>query len=225
MTDSYPDESGKLKSYSSPSVAFPSQISPGTDILSKKDSLLTLFKQRTEGMTVDSGWILKALDRHESSLLRYALSILGDLDRARDAVQETFLRLCREKPEKLEGHLTQWLFRVCRNRALDMRRKESRMKLVAEDELELRDPSPGPSAQLQTKEHLSRVEVLLASLSENQREVVRLKFESGLSYREISGVTGLSVSNVGFLLHTAIKTLRKEIKKDPPAKSQIRRIK
>jgi RNA polymerase sigma-70 factor (ECF subfamily) len=99
------------------------------------------------------------------------------------------------------------------------------MKLVAADELELRDPSPGPSAQLQTKEHLSRVEVLLASLSENQREVVRLKFESGLSYREISEVTGLSVSNVGFLLHRAIQTLRKEIKKDPPAKSQIRRIK
>jgi RNA polymerase sigma-70 factor (ECF subfamily) len=175
-------------------------------------------------MTADSDWIQEALDRHEVSLIRYALSILGDLDRARDVVQDTFLRLCRQKPEKLEGHLTQWLFRVCRNRALDMRRREGRMKLVTDD-VELRDQSPGPSALLNTKERLSRVEGLLAGLPDNQQDVVRLKFQTGMSYREISEVTGLSVSNVGFLLHTAIKTLRRHVKTDPPAKSQIRRIK
>jgi RNA polymerase sigma-70 factor (ECF subfamily) len=195
------------------------------DILSNEFSLLTLFKQRTEGMTADSDWIQKALSRHEISLIRYAVSILGDLDGARDVVQDTFLRLCREKPEKLEGHLPQWLFRVCRNRALDMRRRESRMKLVTEDHVELRDQSPGPSALLHTKERLSRVERLLADLPESQREVIRLKFQAGMSYQQISEVTGLSVSNVGFLLHTAIKTLRKEVKKDPPAIGQIRRIK
>jgi len=176
-------------------------------------------------MTADLDWVQKALDRHEKSLIRYALSILGDLDRARDVVQDSFLRLCKEKPEKLEGHVTQWLFRVCRNRALDMRRREGRMKLVTGDDVELRDQSPGPSALLQTKERLSRVEGLLAGLPENQRDVIRLKFQTGMSYREISDVTGLSVSNVGFLLHTAIKTLRKEVKKDPPAEGQIRRIK
>jgi RNA polymerase sigma-70 factor (ECF subfamily) len=42
----------------------------------------------------------------------------------------------------------------------------------------------------------------------NQREVVRLKFQNQLSYEEIAAVTSLSVSNVGFLLHTALKTLR-----------------
>jgi RNA polymerase sigma-70 factor (ECF subfamily) len=99
------------------------------------------------------------------------------------------------------------------------------MKLVTDEDVELRDLSPGPSAQLQTKESQTRVEGLLADLSENQQEVVRLKFQTGMSYREISEVTGLSVSNVGFLLHTAIKTLREKVKADPPAKSQIRRIK
>ena len=99
------------------------------------------------------------------------------------------------------------------------------MKLVTENDVELRDHSPGPSSLLQTGEYLSRVQSMMADLSENQREVVRLKFQTGLSYREISDVTGLSVSNVGFLLHTAIKTLRQNLKADPPAKSQIRRIK
>ena len=48
----------------------------------------------------------------------------------------------------------------------------------------------------------------LARLSENQREVILLKFEQGLSYEEISEVTGLSSGNVGFLLHTGLKRLR-----------------
>ena len=52
---------------------------------------------------------------------------------------------------------------------------------------------------------------LVGDLPENQREVLRLKFQCGLKYREISEVTGLSVSNVGFLIHTAISTLRKDL--------------
>lgn len=176
-------------------------------------------------MAANSDWIQNALDQHEISLIRYASSILGDLDRARDVVQDTFLRLCKQEPEKLEGHLTQWLFRVCRNRALDIRRREDRMKLVADTDVELRDQSPGPSGLLQTKEALTRVTGLLTDLSENQQEVIRLKFQAGMSYREISKVTGLSESNVGFLLHTAIKTLREIVKADSSAKRQIRRIK
>jgi RNA polymerase sigma factor (sigma-70 family) len=49
---------------------------------------------------------------------------------------------------------------------------------------------------------------LLAGLSDNQQEAVRLRFQNGLSYRDIAAVTGLSVTNVGFLIHTAIKTIR-----------------
>ena len=48
---------------------------------------------------------------------------------------------------------------------------------------------------------------LLASLPPQQQEVVRLRFQHGLAYRQIAAVTGLSASNVGFLIHTAIKAL------------------
>jgi RNA polymerase sigma-70 factor (ECF subfamily) len=49
---------------------------------------------------------------------------------------------------------------------------------------------------------------LVDSLSPNQREVIRLKFQSDLSYKEIAEITQLSVTNVGFLLHTGLKKLR-----------------
>ena len=47
-----------------------------------------------------------------------------------------------------------------------------------------------------------------------EREVLRLKFQNGLSYAEISRVTQLTVSNVGFLIHTAMKTLRAQMQKE-----------
>jgi DNA-directed RNA polymerase specialized sigma24 family protein len=58
-------------------------------------------------------------------------------------------------------------------------------------------------------------------LPKNQREVLRLKFQCDLSYKEISAVTQLSVTNVGFLIHTAIKTLRKELLAEESAKRRI----
>ena len=89
----------------------------------------------------------------------------------------------------------------------------------------LRDPSPGPAAVLETKEKLSLIDHFLDSLSENQREVVRLKFQNGMSYKKISEITGLSVSNVGFLIHTAVKTLREQVKTDSPGQGRLRRVK
>ena len=54
---------------------------------------------------------------------------------------------------------------------------------------------------------------LLAALPPNQREVVRLKFQNQLSYREISNLTRLTETNIGFLLHTALKTLRQRFER------------
>ena len=157
-------------------------------------------------------WVHAALREYEGPLTRYAAQITGDVERARDVVQDTFVKLCRAEPEQLKGRLAEWLFAVCRNRALDVQRKEKRMRPLAEMELdacESREPSPDAAAE--QRESAGRVTQMLAALPSNQQEVVRLKFQNGLSYQEISRVTNLTVTNVGFLLHTAIKSIRKQI--------------
>lgn len=160
------------------------------------------------------GWITEALERYESQLVRYATWILGDIERARDVVQETFLRLCREKPSRIRDHLAQWLFTVCRNLAFDVRKKENRMSPLSDADVNA-IPSdrvgPRPLAALERKETMSQILRLVGTLPKNQREVIYLKFQCDLSYKEISEVTRLSVTNVGFLIHTAIKALRKEL--------------
>ncbi|MCH7990472.1 MAG: sigma-70 family RNA polymerase sigma factor [Planctomycetes bacterium] len=167
------------------------------------------------GSAANGHWVRTALSRYEGQLTRYAQRITGDLDIARDVVQETFLRLCREQPAELDGRLAEWLFTVCRNKAIDVRRRESRMTRLADTVIsETPDQQPEPAAMAEQNESAGRAQQLVGNLPENQREVIRLKFQDGLSYREIAAVTGLSVSNVGFLIHRGVKTLREQMTSD-----------
>ncbi len=165
---------------------------------------------------VDNGqaeWMRAVMDRHAGPLTRYAASIVGDLGRAQDVVQDTLARLCREDRSRLEPHLVEWLFTVCRNRALDVLRKENRMTRLSAAEMAARpSPAPSPAHETERRDTHRRVLQELAALPRNQQEVVRLKFQNGLSYQEISHVTQLTVTNVGFLIHTAVKTLRQRLR-------------
>src|SRR5262245_5613103 len=80
--------------------------------------------------TEPGDFVPNAFARYGERLAEYAARILGDRDRAADVVQETFLRLCRERREEIEPKLVQWLYTVCRTRALDIQRKERRMILL-----------------------------------------------------------------------------------------------
>lgn len=162
--------------------------------------------------SANNGWINSVVEQYERPLVRYAAQITGDLERGRDVAQDTFLRLCKQDREQLDGHLVEWLYTVCRNRALDVRRKESRMKtMTAEQTLAEASRDTDQTVAAEQRDTTARVLEFVGQLTENQREVVRLKFQHGLSYKEIAAVTELSVSNVGYLIHTAIKKLRTEL--------------
>ena len=151
-----------------------------------------------------SQWIVDALNRHEASLVRYANWILGDIESAREVVQETFLRLCKEQQSRVGDYLAQWLFTVCRNLAFDTRKMETRMTPLGDTEI-------GVDSRLEQRETAGENFRMLDGLPKNQREVVYLKFQCDLSYKEISEITKLSMGNVGFLMHTALKTIRMQI--------------
>lgn len=170
---------------------------------------------------------LKALlHRLQGPLIRYALQITGDLERARDVVQDTFLQLCSENQASLNGHLEPWLFTVCRNRALDVRKKEGRMKPITETTTEPSSNSPDALVSMEQTETFHSALKVLETLPVSQQEVIRLKFQNELSYKEISQVTGLSVTNVGFLIHAGLKTIRQTMLVQPHANSMdLRRIK
>lgn len=160
-------------------------------------------------------FVEQALAQYEGPLIGYALGIVHDLERARDVVQDTFIRLYQQDREKVQRGLKTWLFTVCRNRALDILRKEKRMVELEDGKaarLEAAEVAPDRAADWD--ERVGQVMNALDRLSDNQREVIRLKFQQGLSYQEISEATGLTSGNVGFLLHTGLKRLRSMLPDD-----------
>ena len=156
-----------------------------------------------------------ALKEYERPLIGYAQGFVHDWERARDVVQDTFIRLCQQDVAKVRDGVKTWLFTVCRNRALDVLRKDSRLVEMDEKKL-LKIPGNSVSAAtlLEKEEVHNRLDAYLQRLTPNQREVIVLKFQQGLSYEEISRVTGLTPGNVGFLLHHALKRLREWIPRE-----------
>jgi RNA polymerase sigma-70 factor (ECF subfamily) len=152
----------------------------------------------------------------ESPLLSYAQRLLQDLESAEDVVQEAFLQLHAQFDQVRDAR--RWLYRTVHNRALNQRRKSGRLvpwPTHSEDRAvtEPADPQPLPDEQIARLEGVGLIRLSLERMEPRNRELVQLKFRDGLSYREISERTGLTVGNVGYLLHHALKALASDLAK------------
>ena len=148
------------------------------------------------------------LRRFEIPLLQFATRITGDRERARDVVQETFVKLQNngafESPEPAT-----WLFMVCRNGALNVCRKERRMRYLDQELIEACEAEqPMPFDRLEQQEAAGFLLRIVATLPPRQQEVIQLKFQNDLSYQQIAEITKTTANNVGVLIHAALKTLR-----------------
>ena len=162
-------------------------------------------------------FVQTAVVDYQSPLTRYAARLVGDPDRARDIVQDTFVKLMAQPRAEVDGHIAEWLFTVCRHRALDVLRKEGRMKRFEEGEMErVAAEETRPARALEAAETQDALLQMIDRLPANQQEVVRLKFQSGFSYKEISRITAHSVSHVGVLIHHAVTRLRAEYAAQQP---------
>src|SRR4051812_26170713 len=140
----------------------------------------------------DSGFLERIFAEQQGPLTRYAARLLGDADRARDVVQDTFVKFMAQPRDAINGHAVEWLFTVCRHRALDVLRKEGRMSRFEQGQAEqVRANEPRPGRSLERAETQAAILQMIDRLPRNQQEVVRLKFQNGFSYKEISRITAL----------------------------------
>ena len=162
-------------------------------------------------------WVRSAVAKYERPLTQYASHVLGgDPERARDLVQEAFLRLCDQDPAAVTSHLAEWLYTVCRNLAIDAKRKDRRLRMMSdEQEATFTAGLESPTDAAERVDDYGRVVEAMAGLPQRQQEIVRLKFQHGMSYKQIGEVMNLTATNVGFILHTAIKALRGQLAVEP----------
>ena len=154
----------------------------------------------------------------ESPLLAYAYRLTKSVEVAQDLVQESFLKL-QEHFHKVKEPKP-WLYRTVHNLAVNHHRKTHRMVTMQHQdkegdlvEMETKDDGMLPDESIVHQEALGMVRLSLETLDLRSRELVRLKFEENMTYRQIAEKTGLSVSNVGYVLHHAVKSLSIELKK------------
>jgi RNA polymerase sigma-70 factor (ECF subfamily) len=191
-----------------------------TALLDAPTDLLTMALTRPDESAAPSPpWqtIEQVFAALESPLLAYARRLLGDFAVAEDVVQEAFMKLHTQFQKVLTPQ--PWLYRTVHNLAVDHQRRANRIVLVGDskdDEMPANDAvdsQPMPDEQIARWEGIGLVRLVLETLDERSRELIRLRFNEDLSYKEIADRTGLTVGHVGYLLHHALKAMAVELVK------------
>jgi RNA polymerase sigma-70 factor (ECF subfamily) len=139
------------------------------------------------------------------NFLRYRL---GDETLAQDLTSRTFEKAWRDRHRyrsDLAGFST-WLLSIARNAAVDHRRTRHPHAPLEEAAEAAAEGTPEEEAVIRS--NFARLSVLIQGLPERQRELLALKYGAGATNRAIAGMTGLSESNVGTILHRAVEALR-----------------
>ena len=168
--------------------------------------------------------ISEAIEREQYRLRNFIRRRVADRDDAEDVLQDVFYELVEAyRLMKPVEQVTAWLFRVARNRIIDLFRKKSREALrnqppaVTEDgetlplEELLPSPDAGPDAAYARSVLLEELYAALDELPDEQREVFIAHELMGYSFKEIAEQTGVSLNTLLSRKHYAVLYLRERL--------------
>jgi RNA polymerase sigma-70 factor (ECF subfamily) len=163
----------------------------------------------------EAGALDEAARRFWAPIRRFCWSYLRDDQRAEDVAQETFAKL--QDPQGLPaGPLKPWLYRLARNRCLDLVRRQDRSPT---DHGRMRTgfdapaQTGGPVTRTARNERDERIRAALDNLPEDYRAVLVMKYYEGLSREEIAAALDVSEQTVKGRLVRGAEYLREELRK------------
>lgn len=163
--------------------------------------------------------------KHKDKLFNMVYWLLGDYQEANDCSQEIFIKVLKSiKKFRFESSFSTWLYRIaintCKNRLKSSAYRWKKKTVPLENpesskdgnlSYEIQNGSLSPANQLEKKERLVMIQKAINALSEEQNRVIVLRDIQGLSYQEISDVTGLNLGTVKSRLARARTALRKNL--------------
>ena len=158
--------------------------------------------------------VAELVRRHGGRVYACAYRVLGDAGTAEEIVQDVFDRLFRRGGElRRDGALTTWLYAVALNRCRDTLRRSSSVLATRVQPLDpdMPDRSPDPHELAEQSERDARVRDALGALPAEMREVIALRFASGLSYQEIATLQGCAEGTIASRLHRALERLGRNL--------------
>jgi RNA polymerase sigma-70 factor (ECF subfamily) len=164
--------------------------------------------------------------KHKDRLFNLVYWFLGDYQEANDCAQETFIKVFKSiKKFRLESTFSTWLYRIaintCKNRIKSSAYKWKKKTVSLETSngskngnpfSEIVNGSPTPAMAFEKKERMMRIQNAINSLPEEQNKVVVLRDIQGLSYQDISDITGLNPGTVKSRLARGRLALKNQLK-------------
>jgi len=154
-------------------------------------------------------------EHYMPKVFRYISYQVGNMDLAEDLTsavfEKTLTKLNSYRSNK--ASFSTWLMTVARNTVIDHYRVKSRKITISiEETFDIASKEISPEEKVIRKEELQRLDTYLREFSQQEREIISLKFGAELNNRQIAKILGLSESNAGTILYRAIRKLRDKFK-------------
>ncbi len=150
-------------------------------------------------------------DEHLDKVFRYMQYRVNNMQLAEDLTSTVFEKALANfsKYSAEKASFSTWIFSIARNVVIDHYRVSSKRQTVYLEEAMAQSSSAlSPEEELERKDEGERLNMSLAELSEEEQEIIRLKFGAELNNRQIAKMLGLSESNVGTKLYRAVRKMR-----------------
>ncbi len=176
----------------------------GESTISKPDSLLH------KASCLDPDALGQIFDNHFEQIYSYVLRRLGNQDSAQNTASECFCRLLQAYQDGRgpKDGVLYWLYRVAHNLVVDVYRQSDRQPLPLYEEM-LSDKDPGPEEAVLQQQQQVRVRWALAQLTEDQQQVLSLKFFEGMDNEQVADIMHKTIGAVKSLQHRGLASLER----------------
>ena len=170
-----------------------------------------LIQRAKEG---DPAALAEIYDRYQPAIYRYIFYRVGDAATAEDLTSEVFVRMVESFDDfTCSRPLLAWLYTIARNLVIDHYRSAGKTIMVPlSEKLVANTPPPEGAAELTLDQR--RLVAAIEQLTEDQRQVIILKFFEGLDNETVAKILGKPYGAVKSLQHRALESLRRILESD-----------
>ena len=150
-------------------------------------------------------------EQYMPMVFRYINYRVGKIHLAEDLTSTVFEKALTkfESYSADKASFSTWIFTIARNTLIDHFRVSSKRKTIPIEEMpETSNREDSPENDVIHKEELNHLKVCMGRLSQQEQEIISLKFGAEITNRQIARMLGLSESNVGTIIYRAVKKLR-----------------